>query len=66
MSPPSSSGTIPERHSEPTRGYQIFGAPLIEQVHVPATERETVYDVNLPVTVEGSPEPWGPSDSASP
>jgi signal transduction histidine kinase len=28
-------------------------------VHVPATERETVYDVNLPVTVEGSPEPWG-------
>jgi signal transduction histidine kinase len=33
--------------------------PTIEQVQVPGTERETVYYVNLPVTIEGSLEPWG-------
>ncbi len=33
--------------------------PIIEQVQVPGTERETVYNVTLPVTIEGSPEPWG-------
>jgi len=33
--------------------------PTIEQVQVPGTERETVYNVVLPVTIEGSPEPWG-------
>jgi len=29
------------------------------QLHLPGTEGNTVYDVRLPVTVEGSPEPWG-------
>lgn len=35
------------------------GGAIVDQVHVPATERETVYDVKLPVMVEGSPDPWG-------
>ncbi len=34
-------------------------SPIIEQVQVPGTERETVYNVVLPVTIEGSSEPWG-------
>jgi len=38
---------------------QKAGRPTIEQVHVPGTERETIYVVNLPVMVEGSSEPWG-------
>jgi signal transduction histidine kinase len=33
--------------------------PVIAQVTLPGTERETVYDVNLPVKIEGSTEPWG-------
>jgi len=33
--------------------------PTIEQVQVPGTERETVYNVTYPVNVEGSLEPWG-------
>lgn len=33
--------------------------PTIDQVHVPGTERDTIYDVDLPVIVENSPEPWG-------
>ncbi len=33
--------------------------PTVEQVQVPGTERETVYNVILPVTIEGSSEPWG-------
>jgi len=35
------------------------GSSSIEQISVPGTEQETVYDVNLPVKIEGSPEPWG-------
>jgi len=35
------------------------GGPTVDQVHVPGTERETVYDVNLPVMIEGAPDPWG-------
>ncbi len=35
------------------------GGPVIEQLQVPGTERETVYDVRVPVQIEGSPEPWG-------
>jgi signal transduction histidine kinase len=35
------------------------GGAIVDQVHVPGTERETVYDVKLPVVVEGSPQPWG-------
>jgi signal transduction histidine kinase len=35
------------------------GGAIVDQVHVPGTERETVYDVKLPVMVEGSPQPWG-------
>ena len=35
------------------------GEAIVDQVHVPATERETVYDVKLPVMVEGSSDPWG-------
>ncbi len=35
------------------------GEAIVDQVHVPGTERETVYDVRLPVVVEGSPNPWG-------
>ena len=33
--------------------------PTIEQVQVPGTARETVYNVTLPVRIEGSPEQWG-------
>ncbi len=33
--------------------------PRIDQVHVPGTERDTIYDVDVPVIVENSPEPWG-------
>jgi signal transduction histidine kinase len=33
--------------------------PTIDQLSLPGTERETVYDVRLPVMIEGSPEPWG-------
>jgi len=35
------------------------GGAIVDQVHVPGTERETVYDVRLPVVVEGSAAPWG-------
>ena len=35
------------------------GGAIVDQVHVPATEPETVYDVKLPVMVEGSSDPWG-------
>jgi len=35
------------------------GSWSIEQISVPGTERETVYDVNLTVKIEGSAEPWG-------
>jgi len=35
------------------------GGAIVDQVHVPGTERETVYDVKLPVMVEGSSDPWG-------
>ena len=31
----------------------------MDQLHLPGTERETVYDVRLPVTIEGSQETWG-------
>jgi signal transduction histidine kinase len=32
---------------------------IVDQVHVPGTEQETVYDVRLPVVVEGTANPWG-------
>ena len=35
------------------------GETIVDQVQVPGTERETVYDVRLPVAVEGSTQPWG-------
>jgi signal transduction histidine kinase len=35
------------------------GQAVIDQLHLPGTERETVHDVKLPVTVEGSPDVWG-------
>ena len=35
------------------------GGATVDQLHLPGTERETVYDVRLPVTVEGSSENWG-------
>jgi signal transduction histidine kinase len=35
------------------------GDATIDQLHLPGTERDTVYDVKLPVMVEGSPESWG-------
>jgi signal transduction histidine kinase len=41
------------------RGHVKPGGAIVDQVHVPGTEQETVYDVRLPVVVEGSPEPWG-------
>jgi len=41
------------------RGEVKRGGAIIDQVHVPGTERETVYDVRLPVVVEGSADPWG-------
>ncbi len=34
-------------------------ATVIDQLQLPGRERETVYDVMLPVVVEGSPESWG-------
>ena len=36
-----------------------LGEAIVDQVQVPGTERETVYDVRLPVAVEGSTNPWG-------
>jgi signal transduction histidine kinase len=33
--------------------------PATDEIYLPGSERETVYDVNLPVIVEGSPDPWG-------
>ena len=33
--------------------------PIIEQVKVPGTAGEIVYDVDLPVRIEGSSESWG-------
>jgi signal transduction histidine kinase len=33
--------------------------PLIRQLRIPGTEAETVYDVAVPVTVEGSDQRWG-------
>jgi len=35
------------------------GTAVVDQVQLPGTERETVYDVRLPITVEGSSEVWG-------
>jgi signal transduction histidine kinase len=35
------------------------GEATMDQLHLPGTERETVYDVRLPVTIEGSQETWG-------
>ena len=40
-------------------GERKTSGPTIDQVHVPGTERDTLYDVNLPVIIEGSAEPWG-------
>ncbi len=40
-------------------GAPTANSPTIDQVHMPGTERDTIYDVNLPVTIEGSPERWG-------
>lgn len=33
--------------------------PTIGQLQLPGTEQDTVYDVTLPVEVEGSPDSWG-------
>lgn len=41
------------------RGTLRPGEAIVDQLHVPGTERETVYDVRLPVVVEGSANPWG-------
>jgi signal transduction histidine kinase len=35
------------------------GKATVDELHLPGTERETVYDVRLPVTIEGSQETWG-------
>ena len=35
------------------------GGATVDQLHLPGTERETVYDVRLPVSIEGSQETWG-------
>ncbi len=35
------------------------GGAIVDQVYVPGTEREAVYDVKFPVMVEGSADPWG-------
>ena len=35
------------------------GQPTVDQLHLPGTARETVYDVRLPVTLEGSSALWG-------
>jgi signal transduction histidine kinase len=35
------------------------GGVSMAQLHLPGTEGNTVYDVKLPVMVEGSPETWG-------
>jgi signal transduction histidine kinase len=35
------------------------GTAVVDQVQLPGTERETVYDVRLPITVEGSSQVWG-------
>jgi signal transduction histidine kinase len=40
-------------------GERKAGGPILDQVHVPATEWDTLYDVTLPVTIELSPLPWG-------
>jgi hypothetical protein len=32
---------------------------IVDELHLPGTERETVYDVKLPVMIEGSQETWG-------
>jgi signal transduction histidine kinase len=36
-----------------------ISGPTVDQLYLPGIERDTVYDVNLPVTVEGSSEAWG-------
>lgn len=41
------------------RGALKPGEAIVDQVYVPGTERETVYDVRLPVAIEGSVDPWG-------
>lgn len=41
------------------RGERKLTGPTVDQLQLPGTERDTVYDVTLPVAVEGSPEPWG-------
>ncbi len=40
-------------------GERTGKGPTIDQVHMPGTEGDTIHDVNLPVTIEGSPEQWG-------
>ena len=35
------------------------GEVALSQLQLPGTESNTVYDVRLPVMVEGSPDPWG-------
>jgi signal transduction histidine kinase len=43
----------------PQRGELKRGEAVVDQVHLPGMERETVHDVRLPVTVEGAPQAWG-------
>jgi hypothetical protein len=35
------------------------GKATVDELHLPGTARETVYDVRLPVIIEGSQETWG-------
>jgi signal transduction histidine kinase len=35
------------------------GGVSVDQLHLPGMERETVYDVKLPVMIEGSTKQWG-------
>jgi len=43
----------------PQRADLKRGAAVVDQVQLPGAERETVHDVTLPVTVEGTPQAWG-------
>jgi signal transduction histidine kinase len=43
----------------PQRGALKRGEAFVDQVQLPGVERETVHDVQLPVTVEGAPQAWG-------
>jgi hypothetical protein len=49
----------PLRQFRPQLGTVKRGEAVVDHAQLPGVERETVHDVQWPVTVEGTPQAWG-------